>query len=238
MEQKGTTKLTMSPAMVDEVRAGTLTDGTQALFVTGRLDEQTLATDILVLQDNVLFNCMVDEVSGTSRLTYRNASLRARDINADGILEVPVSYLLPKYDETAPDYWAINWMAFASDGTSRVEESTYHNLTDGWYMVLPESWKDHIMITGVVSSPGERAVTFGLYQGEETPPMDLLTIYTETGENREYKAGRGKRFVLMRHNTTVYAAEFLQGYENWSGAMSQEAMGESFHLIRNAWYLD
>ncbi len=238
MEQKSVTRLTMSPAMVDEVRVGMLTDGTQALFVTGLVDEQTLATDILLLKGNGLVNCVLDEFTDTSRLTYRNASLRARDINADGVLEVPVSYLLPKYDPAAQDYWAINWMAFSSDGTSRVEECTYHNLTDGWYIVLPESWKDHIMITSVVSSVGERAVTFGLYQGEETPPMDLMTVYTETGDNREYKAGRGSRFVLMRHRTTVYAAEFLEGYENWSGAMSQDAMGESFHLIRNEWYLD
>lgn len=238
MEQKYATKLTTSPAMINEVREGTLTDGVPALFVTGLVDEQNLATDILVMRDNVLVNCTMDEFTGTSRLIYRNTSVRARDINADGILEIPVPYELPKYDETMQSYRGINWTAFASDGTPRVEETTYHNLTDGWYIVLPESWKDCIMITGVVNSAGERAVTFGVYQNEETPPLDVLTIYTETGDSREYKAVRGERFVLMRETATIYAAEFLEGYETWSGAMSQDALKESFHLIRVTWYLE
>ena len=172
-----------------------------------------------------------------SKLIYRNPSIRARDINNDGVLEIPVSYELPKAAPEDPSYWGINWMAFSAEGEGTVVETTYHNLSDGWYLVLPESWKDTIMITDVSSTTGERAVTFGAYQGEDAEPLEILTIYTETGDSREYKATKGNRFVLARQAMTVYAAELLPDSANWEGSMSSEALKEGFHIIQSEWYL-
>lgn len=237
LEQTCTAKLSTPPAMLEDVRVGGLMGGKQALFVTGIVDEQNLVTDLLVLQDRKLMNCMMDEQSGISRLIYRDSSIQARDINNDGVLEVPISFELPKAGNSSQTYWGLNWTAFSEDGEAQVAETTCHNLTDGWYLVLPESWKDTIMITNVVSTTGERAVTFGVYCGEEKEPLEVLTIYTETGDSREYKASKGGRFVLARQTTTIYAAEFLEEYSDWSGAMSESALKEAFHMIRTEWYV-
>ena len=237
MEAVSTAKLSMLPAMVDEVRVGGLADGRQALFVTGRISDQNLITDILVWKDQSLLNCVIDEKTGLSRLIYRNSSIRARDINDDDVLEIPVSYELPKSSPEDTSYWAINWMAFSSTGESTIVETTYHNLADGWYLVFPESWKDAIMITEVSSTTGERAVTFGVCLDESEEPQDILTIYTETGDSREYKATKGNRFVLARQAMTVYAAEFQAGSSDWDGTMSNEALKEGFHIIESEWYL-
>lgn len=237
MEPISTAKLSMLPAMLDEVRVGGLTDGQQALFVTGRVNDQNLITDILVWKDQSLVNCTTDEQTGLSRLVYRNAAVRARDINNDGFLEIPISYELPKSDPADTSYWGIDWTAFSSTGEGTTVETTYHNLSDGWYLVLPESWKDTIMITDVSSTTGERAVTFGAYQGEDAQPKNILTIYTETGDSREYKATKGNRFVLARQAMTVYAAEFLPDSSDWEGTMSSDALKAGFHIIQSEWYL-
>ena len=92
------------------------------------------------------------------------------------------------------------------------------------------------MITDVSLSVGERAVTFGVYQGDAAP-LEILTIYTETGDSREYKATKGERFVLARQATTVYAAEFLPGSADWEGTMSEDALREAFHMVQAEWYL-
>ena len=236
MELVSAVKLSVLPAALDEVRVGGLSDGQQALFVTGRVNDQNLMTDILVWRDRALVNCTMDEQTGMSRLVYRDASVRARDINKDGALELPIAYELPKLSSEDPSYRGINWTAFADDGEGQVVETTYHNLSDGWYLVLPESWKDTIMITDVSLSVGERAVTFGVYQGDAAP-LEILTIYTETGDSREYKATKGERFVLARQATTVYAAEFLPGSADWEGTMSEDALREAFHMVQAEWYL-
>ena len=205
--------------------------------ISGVVDEQTRITDILVLGGGTLTNCVMDEQSGISRLVYRNSTVQARDINEDGVLEIPISYDMPGTGDLSQAYWGLNWTAFSSKGEARVTETTYHNLTDGWYLVLPESWKDAATVTNVSSSSGERAVTFGVNRGENMAPLDVLTIYTETGDSREYKANKGKRFVLLRQTTAIYAAEILPGAAAWSGSMSESALKEAFHLIRAEWYV-
>ncbi len=237
LQQTCTAKLSVPPGLLDGVRVGGLSDGKQALFISGVVDEQTRITDILVLGGGALTNCVMDEQSGISRLVYRNSTVQARDINEDGVLEIPISYDMPGTGDLSQAYWGLNWTAFSSKGEARVTETTYHNLTDGWYLVLPESWKDAVTVTNVSSSSGERAVTFGVSRGENMAPLDVLTIYTETGDSREYKANKGKRFVLLRQTTAIYAAEILPGAAAWSGSMSESALKEAFHLIRAEWYV-
>ena len=237
LEQIASAPRSVPPAMLESVRVGGLTDGAQALFVTGVVDAENRITDLLVMENGVLVNCTMDEQSGISGLVYHAAGVEAQDIDQDGVLELPIPYALHKTSSIAPTYWGIRWTAFAVDGRQTVKETTYHNPTDGWYLVLPESWKDVLMVTSVTSAAGERIVTFGVYQGEDTDPLEVIAIYTESGESREYKATKGDRFILMRQATTVYAAEFLPDYSTWSGAMSADALKDGFRMIRDEWYL-
>lgn len=237
LEQIESAPLSVPPAMLESVRVGGLTDGAQALFVTGVVDAENRITDLLVMENGVLVNRTMDEQSGISGLVYHAAGVEAQDIDQDGVLELPIPYALHKTSSIAPTYWGIRWTAFAVDGRQTVKETTYHNPTDGWYLVLPESWKDVLMVTSVTSAAGERIVTFGVYQGEDTDPLEVIAIYTESGESREYKATKGDRFILMRQATTIYAAEFLPDYSTWSGAMSADALKDGFRMIRDEWYL-
>ncbi len=231
LEKKYTARLSVPPAMLREVYQGGLQGGGTGLFVTGVIDEQTLVTDILVLNQEGFKNCTMNEQTGISNLIYRESKIDARDINGDGVLELPISYELKKNNPQDPTYWGISWTAFSGTGKAQVVENTYHNLTDGWYLVFPESWKNLISITNVSSTPGERALTFGIYRAGEKEAMDILTIYTETGDSREYKATKNKRFVLLRQATTIYAAEFGKDSQYWTGTMTREALEAGFHMI-------
>lgn len=139
LEQIASAPLSVPPAMLESVRVGGLTDGAQALFVTGVVDAENRITDLLVMENGVLVNCTMDEQSGISGLVYHAAGVEAQDIDQDGVLELPIPYALHKTSSIAPTYWGIRWTAFAVDGRQTVKETTYHNPTDGWYLVLPES---------------------------------------------------------------------------------------------------
>ncbi len=231
LDKKYTVRLSVPPAMLREVYQGGLQGGATGLFVTGVIDEQTLVTDILVLSEDGFKNCTMNEQTGISNLIYRESKIDARDINSDGVLELPISYELKKKNPKDFSNWGISWTAFSETGKAQVVENTYHNLTDGWYLVLPESWKDLISITDISSTPGERAITFGIYRKETDEPLNILTIYTETGDSREYKASKGKRFVLLREAATIYAAEFAEDSQYWTGTMTREALEAGFHII-------
>lgn len=43
--------------------------------------------------------------------------------------------------------------------------------------------------------------------------------------------------MLVRQATTIYAAEFAEGSDSWSGIMSEDALREAFHMIQAEWYL-
>ena len=65
--------------------------------------------------------------------------------------------------------------------------STYHDMEDGWYLHLPDSWRDQILITRTAGQE-ESSVTFSIRGDETVPPRDFLRITRLTGSSREIKA--------------------------------------------------
>ena len=86
--------------------------------------------------------------------------------------------------------------------------STYHSVEDGWYLRLPDVWKDQILITRTAGTE-EVTVTFS-YRGDSgEPPQDVLRITKLTGSGREARATRGGRVILRRLPEIIYTAELL-----------------------------
>ena len=113
---------------------------------------------------------------------------------------------------------------------------TYHNFTDGWYLILPESWLGNITISRDNSqlARGEQAVVFSLWNGdEETEPQEFLRIYRLEGVNQELRAQLGNRFVLQSDNKLIYAAEFFD--VGWDCGLDQENLSSHFVLSQTEW---
>ena len=139
--------------------------------------------------------------SPVSEDTVRGDIVYCRDINSDGIKEVPIPRSLPSTNENA--YRVLDWYAYSSSGTRKLVLTTYHNSSDGWYLVLPDEWGDDITLRREDSVSGERAVIFSVWRGENLPPEDFLIIYALSGENREDKAKRDGRFILLTEDEVI-----------------------------------
>lgn len=216
------------------VGSGTLEDGMPALFITGVTEAPRAITDILTVRNGELANIVVSDTTGVSAEIAPFCSLYPTDINGDGVTEVPRPEPLPSWHDEDLFYQRIDWRRYDSHGNASLALSTYHNTDDGWYLRLPDAWRDQILVNRSVSQE-ETSVTFFIAGGRGQAPEPFLRITVITGANRESRAVRGGRFNLSRQQETFYVAELLEANASWAYGVTEDEVRESFSLIAAEW---
>lgn len=234
---RSSAKLSMTMAELSQqgrVTHGTLRGGEPALFVTGVVEFAQTITDILAVRNGELSNIVLSAATGVSMETAMFRYLYPTDINNDGLTEVPRPAFLPTWDSSSDFYQRIDWNTYGIDGTAQTVVSTYHNMEDGWYFQLPESWLDQILVSRG-TAPDEASVTFYIRGGREQVPKPFLRIIALTGADRETRAVRNGRFNLVRKAETIYAAELLEANHTWSDGITEDEVRARFSLIATEW---
>lgn len=212
---------------------GFLSGKVPSLMVTSEYAENKYITDIFCMSETGLRNITLDENARISNRTLRQyTGVSPADINKDGITEIPITKSIPTYKGNGSEnFWKINWMRFAKDGSQKAVLSTYHNNSDRWYLELPDAWNGQITLSRQEqASSGERAVVFSYWKGNpQTPPIPFLTIYRLTGNNRDNNASQGKRFTLYSDSDTIYVAEFMDS--TWNCGIDKAKLIELFHTM-------
>ncbi|MBR5708720.1 MAG: hypothetical protein IKX41_04985, partial [Oscillospiraceae bacterium] len=83
--------------------------------------------------------------------------------------------------------------------------------------------------------PGERAVLFAVPAGATGAPVDVLAIYSITGENREDRASLDGRTILRTEDEVIYACRILAGAVKLSDELEMSYVRSSFKLIYSEW---
>lgn len=204
----------------------------RALYVSSELSDGSHVVDVIAYQQGKLTNISLDPETGISRETLsRYVDLEPSDVNGDGVLELPQpSPLSGQEDSTASDYWLIDWYQYDSSG-QRIEVcTTYHNVTDGWYLIIPNTWKDYITISRYDAISGQRAVIFYHLEGSGAP-SPFLVIYKFTSQTN--RANTSNRFILREEENAVYAASFYNS--SWDCGMDETELVSAFKLIQSGW---
>ena len=206
----------------------------RALYITSVLSDGKRAVDVVAYQENVLTNVSLDPETGISRdLLDRYMDLEPTDVNEDGVLELPTPVPMPGGgDSAAFDVYMLDWSQYDSQGRRHQVCTTYHNTADGWYLVIPEEWKDQVTLSRYDGISGQRAVVFSHMEGETKPPSRFLVIYKFTSQFE--RANTSQRFSLREEEDAVYAASFYE-QSNWNCGMNDADLLESFHLIQSGW---
>ena len=238
LQLQSTARLSMSVAAMQWTQTGKLREGESAVFVTGRdagVDETSRAiTDILVYRQPDLVNIALSSDTGVSTQIFRSLNLQPADVNGDGATEVPRPAELPSEAGEDP-YWKIYWHSYHIDGTDELQAATYHNLTDGWYLIIPDGWDGHYTVRQNNASSTVRATTFYSTRGWSID-QELLTIYTLTGTDRESQAAKSGRAILRRRTAdTVYAIAYSEAYSGWRYAVDPADVEAGFSVIVNRW---
>lgn len=219
------------------MQEGTLESDERAVFVTGRVagagDTSRAVTDILILRDGELNNILLSQTTGVSTQVARFSGIQPTDIDGDGATEVPVPAVLPA-TETSAEMWKIYWYNFDENGAAGRSVITYHNLTDNWYLLIPDEWDSRFTVVQDNSNAGEHATRFYSISGRSADKL-LFTIYSLTGDNRETQATRGDRVILRRQFSAVYALEMGKDFETWRYSIKTQELIGRFSAITTQW---
>ena len=215
-----------------QIQSNFLTGMIPALYIASDLADGSRVTDVIALQDGRPANLTLDPDTLVSReriSVYQDVA--SEDVNGDYILELAHPRELPSYGNSGT-FWLIDWTQYDAQGQEQEVCTTYHNVTDGWYLIIPNHWRDQITIYRNDSVSGQRAVIFALWQGEDREPLPFLSIYRLMGESRFTRATSGNRFILAEDTNTIYAAAF---YTSWDCGLDQNGLLENFRLIVTSW---
>ena len=206
-----------------------------ALYVSSTLHDGERVVDVLTWQEGGLVNLSMDEETGVSKeviIGYTDVNMS--DINADMILELPKPSPLPSLTENAPgNFYLINWYQYQKNADVRRIMTTYHNVADGWYLEIPDNWKNKITIYKNDTVIGQREVIFAYLRGGEETPLPFLSIYRLTGTNRTAASTRAGRFVLREEESIIYSAKFYD--VKFNCGLDEAGLMNSFHILQNGW---
>ena len=224
-----TAETSFSVDRVKRILSGSLSDGSQAVFVAGALEDGGLFTDVFVLNGDEFTNITRKADSESSQTTLRGYPVYADDIDEDGVMELPdlIQGALRLEDPEAGQYM-IRWYALDSHGGQTDKRYTFHDFTAGWYLELDSSQAEQMTVR-------REDIGWVFYGRDAGQPgwSKVMTIFAFTGDTREEQAVQENRFVLLRTEDVTYAAYL----EVASAAlhMTREDLINGFQLIGKAW---
>ena len=214
---------------------GKLLGGETAVFVTSRVtggdDTSNALTDILLYRQQELANIVLSDDTGVSTQIFRylNSQIQPTDITGNGATAVPRPAQLAS-ESRESEYWKIYWHNYRADGSDEQEAITYHNVTDGWYLLIPKTWDRRFTVRQVNASATVHATEFYSVRGQ-TVGEKLMTIYTLTGTDREAQAAKPDRSMLRLQGETIFAVSYTDYYPDWIYAVDAAEIAERFRVI-------
>ena len=211
---------------LQRLRIVTLAGGAPALLAESTLTTGDLVSDLFVCRDGSLINLTMNRTTQISETRRSYSLVYAQDIDGDGCTEIPhPQQLYSRGDEV---FWSIAWFRYDASGRASTVMTTYHCVTENWYLVLPSGWDVGLTVRRDDSVSGERAVILSRLRSDGSLE-DYVAIYAITGENRYERSKLENRFLLQEEGTTVYAAEILDGKTD------ENTIRSRFHVIYTDW---
>lgn len=206
---------------VRRIQINRLQNGPSAVYLTSLVEEATLVTDVVAVQDSSLVNITLSQNSGFSESTKRDYAIYCEDIDGDGTLELPE--LLPSAEHSTSNQRIICWYSLNADGSRSEKIYTFHNISGGWYLKLPGEIAQKIQVT-----PYGNSFEFALID-EIGEHVKLMTVYAFTGQEREEYAVAENRFVLISNETTVFAGRLEVASAAYG--ITQEVLINAFNFV-------
>ena len=226
-------EVTMSEPVenIKRMMLGKLQDGRPAVYVASAVtDNSGILTDVFTLVSGQLTNVSLSNESGTSVQTLRNHYVYADDIDNDGILELPSLITMhPTTNSGSSEHqYIIRWYSLNADGTEVTKLHTYHNFVGGWYLELDGRFVERLTVN-------QKGISyeFSIWNEDYTETVRLMTVFALTGQKREEQAVADNRFVLLRGESTIFAASLDVASAEY--AMTKETLINRFHLIFEDW---
>lgn len=124
---------------------GKLTNGNTAIYFDA-VKGSGLITEVLEIKASVMTNALTP-IDSAPISTYRSSSVEIRDLNGDGVYGIPMPILLTQFPGAeSENIYLTEWYTV---GDNKLEHalSAIMNYVDGYYITVPNKWKDKITVT-------------------------------------------------------------------------------------------
>lgn len=184
-----------------------------------------MVTEVLVTDGKSLTNPMYDEVAGMTAQTYRSSGVAIRDIDGDGLYEIPIPQILTKTNDSDSDnIYKTQWYGFNGTGLE-LKLSALMNYTDGYFIVIPQKWEDKI---SVVRSTAERTRIIRRYDeetGVSAEELVRILVVPTTAENVDVTGYT----EITRTKDYIYYSK-ISGYVG-EQAITEEELSGLFNIL-------
>ena len=233
MEKEPDVAMSVGVENLRRLITGYMAPGVMAVFAASSFEQSGVVTDVFVLQNDLFYNASVsDDGSGLSAQTVRNYFIYADDIDDDGIIELPMPIQLPAAREgETEEFWVICWYNLTLEREQEPKLLTYHNYSAGWYLDLPEAWKDRLTVYRTEGTAGW-IYTFALLDDAGGEPTPLMHISPISGSGSKLSNGW---FVLGAVSDLTYAALIPPEAAKLPEGLTEKELIDRFHVIRYDW---
>ncbi len=204
---------------------GRLADGSPALYIDATKGTGTL-TEIIWFEGKTL-RSTYDAVAESS-VTFRSAAVNVRDINGNGIMDIPLMTPLKSTETKAePDkVYVTSWSEYDGKRFTTVLNALM-NYTDGYYLTIPDRLTDRLHLTRKTDSRLRIFYSYDLkndIQGNEV----FRIVATTKQEMSDGKYDNGYE-ILSESKETVYLAKIIEGNEL---EITVEELKANFYVIK------
>lgn len=161
-------------------------------------------TEVLFVEKNRLLNPLMNAESRETVATLRSAGIGSKDINGDGIIEIPVQENVPSLTKSALNekLYLTNWCSYNGE-TLTNQMTAMINSNDGYYYVLSQKWTGQI---AVLKDTDKRLREIYLYNSEDSSAGEMLVSFktvTLVEWSSEAYTGTGYN-VITQDEISVY----------------------------------
>ena len=188
-----------------------------------------IITDIYGYRNGTFENLTMTAGANTTVQTLRNYNVYSCDIDGDGLIELPRIIALDEaeYEEYTKGQSLIEWYDLQKDGGETTRLLTYHNYAGGWYLEIPEKWKNKLIVWHGPVLMGNTGYIFRL--GDAA----LFSVAAVSGEDAASIVQDAKWSVLTQKGDVIYACRVDAGGR--SLGLSVDTIRNMFRFIHVDW---
>ena len=218
-------RLSQRVEQIKRLKVSRLESGDPAVYISSTINDIAIVTDVLVMQGTDFVN-----LNSTGKLAYsvqalRNYFLYMTDVDEDGVMELPsLMEMRPvKPEEQGRSQQMVYWYSIDMDGKEIPKMYTFHNVENGWYLLLDVPAE---VARRIAVERDGNSLRFYIWEEEAKP---LFTLNAYSGNDRNQEAQTNNQFVLYQTNSVVYAAKLE--VQSAAYGITQESLTGAFRLM-------
>lgn len=196
-------ELDVAAKTVNAPVVSTLSTGKPAIYID-EIKGVGAVTEVLFMEKGVLVNPLFQPDIKETISTLRSATFSIKDINNDGVLEIPVQENLPSVTRSQVNekLYMTNWCSYNGELLTN-QLVTVINAIDSYYYIIPARWVGNI---AVLKDTENKVREFYKYNSEDMTVGESL-LYIKAVKKSDWDSSKnkdGKTFEIMNNGETSF----------------------------------